>query len=60
VIVVNPDKNPNIQVDLANQFTDWIISLPVQEKIAEFGKAEFDQSLFVPDSTAWREAHPTQ
>ena len=56
VIVVNPDKNPNIQADLANQFSDWIISLPVQEKIAEFGKADFGQSLFIPDSTAWREA----
>ncbi len=60
VIAVNPDKNPNIQADLANQFIDWIISLPVQEKIAEFGKADFGQSLFIPDSTAWREAHPTQ
>jgi len=57
VIAVNPDKSPNIQADLANQFIDWIISLPVQEKIAEFGMAEFGQSLFIPDSTAWREAH---
>ena len=57
VIAVNPDKNPNIQADLANQFIDWIISLPVQEQIAEFGKVDFGQSLFTPDSTAWREAH---
>lgn len=57
VIAVNPAKNPNIQVDLANQFIDWLVSLPVQEKIAEFGKADFGQSLFIPDSTAWREAH---
>jgi len=57
VIAVNPDKNPNIQADLANQFIDWLISLPVQEKIAEFGKADFGQSLFVPDSTAWRADH---
>lgn len=60
VIAVNPDKNANIQADLANQFIDWIISLPVQEQIAEFGKADFGQSLFIPDSAAWREAHPTQ
>ena len=60
VIAVNPDKNPNIQADLANQFIDWIVSLPVQEKIAEFGKADFGQSLFTPDSAAWREAHPPQ
>jgi tungstate transport system substrate-binding protein len=60
VIAVNPDKNPNIKADLANQFIDWIISLPVQEKIEQFGVEDFDQSLFVPDSAAWREAHPTQ
>lgn len=55
VIVVNPDKGPQIHEDLANQFTDWIISLPVQEKIAEYGKEEFGQSLFIPDSAAWKE-----
>jgi tungstate transport system substrate-binding protein len=57
VIAVNPDKNPAIRLDLANQFIDWIISLPVQEKIASYGLAAFGQSLFVPDSPAWREAH---
>jgi tungstate transport system substrate-binding protein len=57
VIAVNPDKGPHIKADLANQFIDWIISLPVQEKIAQFGMADFGQSLFIPDSPAWREAH---
>ena len=55
VIAVNPNKGPHIQVDLANQFIDWIVSLPVQEMIAEFGVEEFGQPLFVPDSEAWRE-----
>jgi tungstate transport system substrate-binding protein len=59
VIAVNPNKNPNIQLELANQFIDWIISLPVQEKIAQFGMDEFGESLFIPDSQAWREAHGT-
>jgi tungstate transport system substrate-binding protein len=54
VIAVNPEKNPAIQGDLANQFIDWIISLPVQEQIEQFGVEEFGQSLFVPDSEAWR------
>ena len=54
VITVNPEKNPNIQVDLANQFVDWIISVPAQEAIAAYGVEEFGQSLFVPDSEAWR------
>ncbi len=54
VIVVNPEKNPAIQVDLANQFVDWIISVPTQEVIAEYGMEQFGQPLFVPDSEPWR------
>jgi len=56
VIAVNPDKGPHIKADLANQFIDWIVSLPVQEKIAGFGMDKFGQSLFIPDSLAWRDA----
>ena len=54
VITVNPAKNPNINGDLANSFVDWIVSVPTQEKIAAYGVDEFGQSLFVPDSEAWR------
>jgi len=57
VIAVNPDKSPAIQAELANQFIDWIVSVPTQEKIGEFGKEDFGQSLFVPDSAAWRAEH---
>ncbi|MCU0489795.1 MAG: substrate-binding domain-containing protein [Anaerolineales bacterium] len=59
VIAVNPAKNDKIQAELADQFIDWLISLPIQEKIGEFGRAEFDQSLFNPSSTSWKEAHPS-
>jgi tungstate transport system substrate-binding protein len=55
VIAVNPEKNPNIQNDLANQFIDWIISVPVQEKIGQFGVEDFGQSLFIPSSKLWQE-----
>lgn len=55
VIAVNPEKGPQINADLASKFIDWITSVPVQEKIEQFGVEEFGQSLFVPDSTAWRE-----
>jgi tungstate transport system substrate-binding protein len=58
VIAVNPAKNAKIQTELANQFIDWLVSLPVQEKIAEFGKADFGISLFTPSSTAWKAANP--
>jgi len=57
VIAVNPAKGLHIKADLANAFIDWLISLPVQEKISQFGKDTFGQSLFVPDSAPWRAAH---
>jgi tungstate transport system substrate-binding protein len=56
VITVNPNKGPQINSDLANKFLEWIISVPTQEKIAEFGKADFGQSLFVPNSKPWLES----
>jgi tungstate transport system substrate-binding protein len=59
VIAVNPAKNPKIQADLANKFIDWLTSLPIQEKISQFGQADFGQALFTPDSAAWKAAHPT-
>jgi tungstate transport system substrate-binding protein len=58
VMAVNPDKGPHIKADLANQFIDWLISVPVQEKIGQFGVEEFGAPLFVPDSVLYREAHP--
>jgi tungstate transport system substrate-binding protein len=57
VIAVNPDKGPHIKADLANTFINWLISLPTQEKIAQFGVAEFGAPLFTPDSEPWRAAH---
>lgn len=54
VIAVNPDKGDHIQAELANQFIDWLISLPTQEKIAEFGVEQFGSPLFTPDSEPWR------
>ncbi len=57
VIAVNPEKHPGVNADLAAKFEAWLTCLPTQQKITEFGKAEFGQSLFVPDSAAWREAN---
>jgi len=56
VIIVNPQKNPAINVELATKFVEWLISIPVQEKIQAFGVEEFGQSLFIPDSQLWRNA----
>jgi tungstate transport system substrate-binding protein len=58
VITVNPEKNAAIQTDLANAFVDWIISVPTQEMIGQYGVEEFGQPLFTPDSAAWNEANP--
>ena len=58
VMAVNPDKGDHIQVDLANAFIDWLISVPTQEKIGQFGVDQFGAPLFTPDSAPWREAHP--
>lgn len=54
VIAVNPEKSPEIQAEYANQFIDWLISVPTQEVISEFGADEFGQPLFVSDSEPWR------
>jgi tungstate transport system substrate-binding protein len=60
VIAVNPEKNSAIKNDLANQFIDWLISVPTQEKIAEFGVEQFGQPLFIPDSALWRESQSSE
>jgi hypothetical protein len=59
VIAVNPDKGPQIKADLANDFIDWIVSVPTQELISQFGVEEFGQALFTPDSELWRESQGT-
>ena len=53
VIAVNPAKGPQIHNDLANQFIDWLVSVPTQKKIGEYGKTDFGQALFTPDSALW-------
>jgi tungstate transport system substrate-binding protein len=58
VIAVNPDKGPQIEEELADAFIDWLISVPVQEMIGQFGVEEFGSPLFTPDSQPWRTARP--
>ncbi len=53
VIAVNPDKSPMIHAEYAQEFIDWLISVPTQEIISEYGTAEFGSPLFVPDSDPW-------
>ncbi len=58
VMAVNPDKHPGVNFDLATKFIEWITSVDVQQKISDFGKDKFGQSLFYPSSAAWKAAHP--
>jgi len=53
VIAVNPDKGEQINNELANTFIDWLISVPTQEMIGEFGAEQFGAPLFTPDSELW-------
>lgn len=56
VITVNPEKHPTVNVAGSQAFTDWITSLETQQLISQFGVEEFGQSLFIPDSAAWKAA----
>ena len=58
VLAVNPDKHPGVKYDLAMQFVKWITSADEQQKIGDFGKDKFGQSLFYPSSAEWKAAHP--
>lgn len=56
VIAVDPAKSSKINAELANQFIDWLISVPVQEKIGTYGVEEFGQPLFTPSSMLYLES----
>ncbi len=53
VIAVDPGKNEEINAELATGFIDWLVSVPTQELIGDFGVEEFGAPLFTPDSEAW-------
>jgi tungstate transport system substrate-binding protein len=58
VMAVNPDKHPGVKYDLAMQFIKWLTSVDEQQKIGDYGKDKFGQSLFYPSSAEWQAAHP--
>jgi tungstate transport system substrate-binding protein len=49
VIVV---KGEDVNEACAREFSNWIISAPVQRTIGAFGKAEFGEPLFFPDASS--------
>ena len=56
VIAVNPHQHPHVNATGAQRFITWLTSVETQQMIAKFGVEQFGQPLFVPDSTAWRQA----
>jgi len=54
LILVNPAKCPRVDLKAATAFLDWLTAVDKGQKlIAEFGKAEYGQALFIPESRAW-------
>ena len=49
VILVNPDKHPNVKKELGQQFIDWLVSPEGQNAIANY-KIDGEQ-LFYPNAT---------
>jgi tungstate transport system substrate-binding protein len=48
VMPVNPAKFPKVNASAGKDFADWVVSSEGQNVIAEFGKAQYGRSLFVP------------
>ncbi len=50
IILVNPEKHPNVKADLGQQFVDWVLSTEGQNAIRSY---EIDgQQLFFPNATS--------
>jgi tungstate transport system substrate-binding protein len=50
VIVVNPEKYPDIQVEGARAFAAFVVSPEAQEYLNEFGVDKYGEPLFFPDA----------
>lgn len=58
VIPVNPELHGGTNLELAQQFVEWLTSLETQNSIAGYGLDQFGQPLFYPDSATYRAANP--
>jgi tungstate transport system substrate-binding protein len=48
VIVVNPAKHPHVRKDLAQKFSDWVVSKPGQDAVASYKVG--GEQLFFPNA----------
>jgi tungstate transport system substrate-binding protein len=50
VYAVSPKKHPSVKAAEARAFIDFLLSAPVQQLIASFGRDVYGESLFFPDA----------
>lgn len=50
VIAVNPEKHPEVNIEGANAFIEWICSEQTQSSIATYGVDKYGQALFTPNA----------
>lgn len=48
VILVNPERHPDVNIEAARAFADFLLSPQGQRVIREFGRREYGESLFTP------------
>jgi tungstate transport system substrate-binding protein len=53
-IAVNPKTHAGVRAGLADQFVEWLLSRPLQERIGAFGVERFGQPLFYPNSDEFK------
>lgn len=51
VIPVNPAKHSAVNFALATTFAEWLTTAEIQKLIGDYGKEQFGQPLFYPNST---------
>lgn len=60
LIPVNPAKCPKVNLKDALTFLDWLTAADRGQKlISAFGQEKYGQPLFIPESKAWKAAHPS-
>ena len=58
VLVVSPDKHPNVNLKGARQFAEFLTSPEIRKVIAGFGLDRYGQPLFIPVRTPPRSLPP--
>lgn len=55
LIPVNSSKFPTINAEGAEQFVQWLVSAEAQQIVRDFGKDQYGEPLFFPNSPAGKE-----